>query len=139
MHLKGFGHNAAFFYCIIGILFMKANYFKLWPIIYEFHEFRRELDKLILTNIELCIWFNCVLKVILWNLLEPYFFWQFVSNIMRVVDNINCPAGSKQTGLLNATKLAQCICNFICQSGKSKVFNYNHRRYLLWPAPRPGH
>ena len=44
---------------------MKANYFKLWPIIYEFHEFRRELDKLILTNIELCIWLNCVLKVIL--------------------------------------------------------------------------
>lgn len=44
---------------------MKANYVKLGPIIYEFHEFRLESDKLILTNIELCTWFNCVLKVIL--------------------------------------------------------------------------
>ena len=136
---KGLGTTLILFIASWRVLFMKANYLELGPIIYEFHEFRRESHRLLLTNIELWIWFNCVLKVILWNLLEPYFFWQFVSNIMRVVDNINCPAGSKQTGLLNATKLAQCICNFICQSGKSKVFNYNHRRYLLWPAPRPGH
>ena len=114
---------------------MKANYLELRPIIYEFHEFRRESQRLLLTNIELWIWFNCVLKVILWNLLEPYFFWQFVSNIMRVVDNINCPAGNKQTWLLNAAKLAQCICNFICQSGKSKVFNYNHTGDICFDQP----
>ena len=44
---------------------MKANYLELGPIIYEFHEFRRESHRLLLTNIELWIWFNCVLKVIL--------------------------------------------------------------------------